>query len=169
MVAGAERAGDDHLRRDRQGVERERPEPQQVVRDLVRADGRVRDARGERREEQVAAGQRDGAHEQQATERRHPSQRRGIGSPRCAAAAGGARHEHHRRRRHHELRDHGAEGGAVEIEVQAVDEHDLRDEVHRLREEDESQREPERLAAAEPALAGDRDELRGDATAASRR
>ncbi len=156
-VAGAEHPSDDHLPGDRDRVEDERDEDEQLVRDLVRADLRVAHPREEGRGDEEGRVERGGADEDLAADANHRPHLRPA-----RAARGRVRTEEFDDEgdSHPGLRDRGACGGSRDSPVEAVDEQQLEDEVDDVRHDDDLERAPQVRDAAQIALAGEGDERR---------
>ena len=156
-VAGAERPADDHLAGDRERVEDQREQDEELVRDLMRAELRVAHAREHRGGNEKRSVERRGPHEDlpaDAEERLHRPQARpprGRVRPQQLDDEGGA---------HRGLRDRRACRRARDPPVEDVDEDDLEDEVEQVREDDDLERPSQVRDAAQVALTGKRDERR---------
>lgn len=161
-VARAERAPDEHLGGDRDRVEHQRGEDEQEHRDLVRGERDLADPRDDRAGRRERGEQRGRAHEQLA---RDAHERPQQGTLREAARGLGSQQQPGERRAHAELRDDRPGGGAVEAQLEAVDEPHLEHDVGELCGDDDEQRRPEVADAAQVALTGERDQRRRRAAA----
>ena len=154
-VAGAEHAPDHDLRRDRQRVEHEREEDEQLERDLVRAEARGPDPREHRGGDEEGAEQRRRAHgylRPDPHQRAHPRHHGPLPA--------GAQLHHEERQAHAQLSDHGAPRGARQPPAEAVDEQQLEHDVDRVRDDEDLQRRGQVADPAQVSLAGAREHER---------
>ena len=148
---------DDHLAGDRDRVEDEREEDEELVRDLVRAELRVAHPREHRRGDQERGVERRRAHEDlpaDPEERPHRLQARAPRRrvrPQQLDDEGGA---------HRGLRDRRAGRRARDAPVEDVDEERSRGRDWQVRDDDDLERPAEVRDAAQVALAGEGDERR---------
>ena len=156
-IARAECPSDDHLSRDRDRVEDQREEDEELVRDLVRAELRVADARQHRRGDEERRVQRNRPHEDLPADADH---RPHLLEARPLRRRVRTQQLDDERDAHPELRDRGARSRSGDPPVEHVDEHDLEDEIHGVRDHDDHQRPAEIRDAAEVALARERDDRR---------
>ena len=158
-VARAQQPADHHLRGDRQRVEQEREEDEELEGDLVRGERGGADAGEHGRGDQERAEQGAGAHRDlgpDADQRAHAGQQRRL-------EPGAALHLHEGEA-HAGLGDHRAPRRAGEAPAEAVDEQHLEHHVDRVRGDEDDQRRAQVADAAQEALAGggDHEERRAD-------
>ena len=154
-VPGSEHPADDHLAGDRDCVQDERDEEEQLVADLMCADLRVSHAREERGGEEEGGVERDGADEDlppDPEQRLHrvpagPSGRRVRPQQLDDEGCG-----------HPGLRDRRSGRRAGDSPVEDVDEEHLEHEVGDVRDDDDLERPAQVRDAAEVALAGEGDQ-----------
>ncbi len=156
----AELSADDDLARDRDRVEDEREEDEQLERDLVRADRGVSETRRDRACEHERGHQRGCAQEDPLPEREHPPRE---DEPRARVGTLHPPQDHdHERRPHPELRDRGSRGGAGDPPVEPVHEEHLEDDVHHVSGDHDDERRSQVGDPAQVALAAEREKRRGE-------
>ncbi len=149
-VARAEQAPDHHLAGDRDRVEDEREEDEDLKGDLVRGERDRAEARRDRGRQREAGEQRPGSDEQVAARAEQRAQRRQARPPRARRRA---QQQPGEGDAHPGLRDDRAEGAAVEAEIEPVDEPQLEPDVGEVRDDQDDQRRAQVARPAQVALA----------------
>ena len=146
---------DDHLARDRDGVEQEREEVPELNRDLVRPERCVAEPSGGRARDQERRVERHRPHEQVPPDDQQPAQEV---RPEAEPSASDAQHPDEEREPHPCLRDRRAGSGALDPPAEAVDEQRHEHDVHAVRDDLDQERRAEVGDPAEVALPSEQEE-----------
>jgi hypothetical protein len=157
-VARAEHAADDHLSGDRDCIEEQREEDEQLERDLVRPDLGVAHPREDRRGDEKRRVQRGRPDEDLAADAHHRSH---LLQARPARGRTRPKELTRERESHARLRDRRPRRRSGDPPVEAVHERQLEDDVEHVCDDDDLERAAQVGHSAQVALPAECDERRG--------